>query len=120
MGILDKINEKALESTGQVNNTVLTNNYNDEDEDKPNILLATVFSIIGIVASIALFICLATAFSYDLCIMLDNSYLYIAGVLAVLMAIGIYTSLRAIKEKVIVSPLSRRRLYPLSGISEPV
>lgn len=98
MGILDKINEKAIESTGQVN---ITSSLNDS-EDKTNVLFATIISILGIIISIALLVCLLFAFSYDLCIILDSYYLYIAGILGALMLIGIYICLRALKEKMIV------------------
>lgn len=98
MGILDKINEKVNES----NEKVSTINSGNDSEDKPNVLFASIISIFGIISSLTLFVSLFFAFSYDLCIILDSYYLYIVGVLGVLMLISIYICLKALKEKMIV------------------
>lgn len=93
MGILERINQE-YEKEGK---KVLL----DEEENKGvNLSLALIFSIGGSVISIAILVCLILAFSYDLCIFLDNYYYYIAAVIGILLVISIYYSLSSFKQKV--------------------
>lgn len=87
---------------GNNGNTDLNNNRknNDEEENnKVNNLIPLILSIVGLIISLFCILSLAFCFSYDLCVFLDNFYIYIACIAGVILIISIYFSFKSIKEK---------------------
>ena len=79
-------------SNNQKNNEIL-------DDEKVNNLIPSIVAFTGFIVSIFCLITLLLCYSFDLCVFLDNYYVYIAGVSGIFLLIGVYFSFKSLKQK---------------------
>ncbi len=91
--ILDRINEEKEK------NKIIYEEKEEEKEKSVNLALYLALTIVSLLISSGAIVALILAFSYDLCIMLDNYYVYIAVVIGCVLSFSIYKSAVSIKKR---------------------
>lgn len=71
----------------------------EDNEEKVNNLIPIILTFVGLIISLFCFATLILCYSYDLCVFLDNYYIYIVAVSGVILMIGIYFSFKSLKQK---------------------